>query len=86
MLDACAVLSGIATSGAPPKNSKAHMRVNPARQILASSGFGKGITAGTQNGDKERSLEVHFAGLLVIDGYLVGIIDEQLLSGAIFVP
>src|SRR4051812_5837353 len=65
----------------------AHMRVDPARQILASGGFGKGIAAGAQNGDKQRRLEIDFAGLPVIDGYLVSrIIDEQLLSGAVFVP
>ena len=63
------------------------MRVDPARQILASAGFGKGVTAGAQNGDKQRGLEIHLAGLPVIDGYPVsGIINEELFSGAVFVP
>ena len=63
------------------------MRVDPARQILAARGFGEGIAAGAQNGDKQRGLEIDFAGLPVIDGDLVArIVDEQLLSGAVFVP
>jgi hypothetical protein len=28
------------------------MRVDPARQILAAAGFGKGVTAGAQHGEK----------------------------------
>jgi hypothetical protein len=71
----------------PEELQGVNMRIDPARQILASSGFGEGIAAGTQNGDKERRLKIDFAGLPVIDRYLVsGIIDEQLLSGAVFVP
>ena len=65
----------------------AHMRFDPAGQILAAGGFGKGIAAGAENRDKQRGLEIHFAGLLVIDGDLVAsVVNEKLLSGAVVVP
>ena len=53
------------------------MRIDPARQILASRCLREGVTAGAQNGDEQRRLEIDFAGLAVIDRYLVScVVDE----------
>jgi len=53
------------------------MRFDPAGQILAAGGFGKGVAAGAENGDKQGSLEIHFAGLLVINGDLVASVINE---------
>ena len=78
MLDACFGVVGDDDFRRSTKELQgAHMRVDPARQILAAGGFGKGVTAGAQNGDKQRRLEIDFAGLPVIDGYLVSSIVNE---------
>src|SRR4051794_11693709 len=65
----------------------AHMRFDPAGQILAAGGFGKGIAAGAENRDKQGGVEIDIAGLPVIDGNLVAsVINKKLLSGAVLVP
>src|SRR3954454_23040598 len=55
----------------------AHMRFDPAGEILAAGGFGKGVAAGAENRDKQGGIEIHFTGLLVIDGDLVASIINE---------
>ena len=66
---------------------RADMRADPAGKVLAAGRFREGVTAGTQHGHEQRSFEVHIAGPGVINRNLVaGVIDEPLLSGAVFLP
>jgi len=65
----------------------ADMRADPAGKVLAACRFREGVTAGAQHGYEQRSLKIHLARPGIVNGDLVaGIIDEQFLSGAIFLP
>src|SRR6266536_4990878 len=64
----------------------AHMAVDPVRQILAERRAGKGVCAGAEHGDEDRSRR-DFAGLAVIDRDGVsGPVDKRLLARVVIVP
>ena len=66
---------------------RVNVRADPAGQILASGGFGEGVIAGAKHGDQQGCFEIQFAAPGIIDRNLVaGVIDEQPLSGAVFLP
>lgn len=63
-----------------------NMRLNPGGKILREGGFGEGVIAGPQGGYKDLSL-MDLSRFRIDDGdRLPGIIDEELLSGSIFLP
>jgi hypothetical protein len=61
-----------------------NVRVNPGREILREGSLCKGIIAGSQSGHKDLSF-LDLSGLRISDLHrLSGIIDEEFLSGPIF--
>jgi hypothetical protein len=68
---------------APEELEGPDVGADPAGQVLALGGLGKGVAAGAQHGDKDRRL-AYFARLWVYerDG-VAGIIDEQLLASPV---
>ncbi len=62
------------------------MGADPVGQSLRQAGFGIGIAAGAQHGDKQ-SRWPHLASVGVMDGNGgSGIVDKQFLAGPVFVP
>ena len=79
------VLSGMTRSADPShKFEGADMDSNPIFQALTCGGFGVGVVAGAQRGNKEGGWELRTA-LWVEDGNRVsGVVDEELLTGLVF--
>src|SRR5450432_195565 len=64
----------------------AHMAVDPVRQILAKRRSCKGVGAGAEHSDEDRSRS-NFAALLVVDpDGVAGPVHEGLLAGVVMVP
>ena len=62
------------------------MRADPAGQLLAPGGFGKGVTAESHDGHEDRRL-VDRAGVAVVNRNRgAGIIDKQLFAGVVLLP
>ena len=63
------------------------VRANPAGQILTSGGLDEGVAAGAEDGDEQGRLEIDFSASGIVDRNLVaGVVNEQLLSSAVFLP
>jgi hypothetical protein len=63
-----------------------HMRTDPAPQVLPGGGLHEGIAAGAQHGD-EHGGRARFTTLRVVNrNGGAGVIHEQLLAGAVFLP
>ena len=69
----------------PPMNSKARRSADPIGEALRPGGFGIGVAAGAEHRD-EHGRRAHFTGGWVVNrDRVTGVVDEQLLAGAMLV-